>query len=60
MKSMVESQPGGLQAALEALPQVVACHMVSGTADFRAEIVVPNFTAYKKLLTENLLSLPMG
>src|SRR5690349_10450139 len=29
-----------LQDALIAMPEVVACHMVSGTADFIAEIVV--------------------
>ena len=48
-----------LQDALAALPEVVACHMVSGTADFMAEIVVPNLKAYERLLTEKLLTLPM-
>ncbi len=49
----------GLQAALSALPEVVSCHMVSGTADFIAEIVVANLKAYERLLTERLLTLPM-
>src|SRR3712207_6110353 len=31
-----------LQEALRALPEVVSCHMVSGAADFVAEIVVAN------------------
>ena len=48
-----------LQEALAALPEMVACHMVSGTADFMAEIVVPNLKAYERLLTEKLLTLPM-
>lgn len=48
-----------LQEALTALPEVVACHMVSGTADFIAEIVVTNLKAYERLLTEKLLTLPM-
>ncbi|MFC4171708.1 Lrp/AsnC family transcriptional regulator [Microvirga sp. GCM10011540] len=48
-----------LQEALEAMPEVVACHMVSGTADFIAEIVVPNLKVYERLLTERLLTLPM-
>ncbi|MEE1655789.1 Lrp/AsnC family transcriptional regulator [Microvirga sp. CF3062] len=48
-----------LQEALAALPEVVACHMVSGSADFMAEIVVPNLKAYERLLTEKLLTLPM-
>jgi Lrp/AsnC family leucine-responsive transcriptional regulator len=49
----------GLQEALLGMPEVVACHMVSGTADFMAEIVVPNLKAYERLLTEKLLTLPM-
>ncbi len=49
----------GLQAALSALPEVVSCHIVSGTADFIAEIVVANPKAYERLLTERLLTLPM-
>jgi len=48
-----------LQQALAALPEVVACHMVSGTADFIAEIVVSNLKSYERLLTEKLLTLPM-
>ena len=48
-----------LREALDALPEVVACHMVSGTADFIAEIVVANLKAYERLLTEKLLTLQM-
>jgi len=48
-----------LQEALLAMPEVVACHMVSGTADFIAEIVVANLKAYERLLMEKLLTLPM-
>lgn len=48
-----------LQNALAALPEVVSCHMVSGTADFQAEIVVADLRAYEALLTGRLLTLPM-
>lgn len=48
-----------LQEALLAMPEVVACHMVSGAADFLAEVTVPDLAAYEHLLTERLLSLPM-
>jgi Lrp/AsnC family leucine-responsive transcriptional regulator len=48
-----------LQEALGAMPEVVSCHMVSGAADFLAEIVVANLKAYERLLTEKLLALPM-
>ena len=47
-----------LNAALAA-PEVVACHMVSGEADFLAEVVVPDLDAYERLLTDRLLTLPM-
>lgn len=48
-----------LAAALAALPEVVACHMVSGDADFLAEIVVSDLPAYERLLSERILTLPM-
>lgn len=48
-----------LQAALEAIPEVVACHMVSGAPDFIAEVVVPDLAAYETLLSDVLLELPM-
>lgn len=48
-----------LQDALAAMPEVVSCHMVSGTADFLAEVVVADLRAYEALLTERLLMLPM-
>jgi Lrp/AsnC family leucine-responsive transcriptional regulator len=48
-----------LQDALAAMPEVVSCHMVSGTADFLAEIVVADLRAYEALLTFRLLVLPM-
>jgi Lrp/AsnC family leucine-responsive transcriptional regulator len=47
------------QRMLEAIPEVVSAHMVSGEADFFAEIVVPDLAAYEELLTQRLLSLPM-
>jgi Lrp/AsnC family leucine-responsive transcriptional regulator len=48
-----------LHETLAAMPEVVACHMVSGVADFLAEIVVPDLKTYEQLLTERLLALPM-
>lgn len=46
------------QAALLAIPEVVSCFLISGNADFLAEVVVEDLPAYEKLLTETLLSLP--
>lgn len=48
-----------LQARLAAMPAVVAAHMVSGTADFLAEVVVADLATYERLLTDELLNLPM-
>ena len=41
------------------MPEVISCHMVSGMADFLAEVVVPDLAAYEQFLTERLLVLPM-
>ncbi|WP_207485907.1 Lrp/AsnC family transcriptional regulator [Arenibaculum pallidiluteum] len=48
-----------LTAALRHMPEVVSCFMVSGGADFLAEVVVPDLASYERLLTERLLTLPM-
>jgi Lrp/AsnC family transcriptional regulator, leucine-responsive regulatory protein len=48
-----------LQETLAAIPEVVSCHLVSGEADFIAEIIVPDLKSYERLLTERLLALPM-
>ncbi|MBP1852453.1 Lrp/AsnC family transcriptional regulator [Rhizobium halophytocola] len=45
------------QDALARIPEVVAIHMISGEADFLAELVVENLAAYEHLLTEKLLVL---
>jgi Lrp/AsnC family leucine-responsive transcriptional regulator len=48
-----------LSEALLAKPEVVSCHIVSGAADFQAEVAVPDLDAYQRLLTEKLLLMPM-
>ena len=48
-----------LGQALSAMPEVVSCCMVSGAADFFAELVVPDLAAYERLLSDQLLALPM-
>lgn len=47
------------QQMLTAMPEVVSCHMVSGLADFLAEVVVPDLASYEQFLTDRLLALPM-
>ncbi|TDW27750.1 AsnC family transcriptional regulator [Rhizobium azibense] len=46
------------QAALLAIPEIVSCFLISGSADFLAEVVVEDLAAYERLLTDTLLTLP--
>ena len=47
-----------ISEALQAAPEVVAAHIVSGSADFLLEVVVPDLAAYERLMFETLLKLP--
>ena len=44
--------------ALMRTPEVVSAHVVSGTADILAEVVVPDLMAYERLLFDVLLEIP--
>lgn len=44
--------------AVQARPEVVSCHLVSGEADFLLQIAVPDLAAYERLLLQTLLKLP--
>ena len=44
--------------ALDAVPEVISAHVVSGSADFLLEVVVADLAAYERLLFETLLKLP--
>jgi Lrp/AsnC family leucine-responsive transcriptional regulator len=47
------------EKAVVAMPEVVACHLVSGDADYFLEIVVPDLDHYRRFLVEKLLELPI-
>jgi Lrp/AsnC family leucine-responsive transcriptional regulator len=47
-----------LSRGIADMPEVVSCHIVSGTADFLAEIVVPDLAAYEHFMLDRLLALP--
>ena len=47
------------EEAIVTMPQVVACHMVSGAADYLLEVVVPDLEDYQRFLVGKLLSLPI-
>jgi Lrp/AsnC family leucine-responsive transcriptional regulator len=39
------------------MPEVVACHMIAGEADYLLEIVVPDLAHYQRFLVGKLLEL---
>jgi Lrp/AsnC family leucine-responsive transcriptional regulator len=42
-----------------AMPEIVACHLVSGEADYFLEVVVPDLGDYQRFLVDKLLNLPI-
>jgi Lrp/AsnC family leucine-responsive transcriptional regulator len=42
-----------------AMPEIVACHMVSGDTDYLLEVVVPDLERYQRFLVGKLLELPI-
>jgi Lrp/AsnC family leucine-responsive transcriptional regulator len=53
-----EEKALAIEQAVAKMPEVVACHIVSGGADFLLEVVVPDLRAYERLLLGSLLKLP--
>jgi len=47
-----------ISEALTAAPEIVAAHIVSGSADFLLEVVVADLAAYERLMFDTLLRLP--
>ena len=47
-----------VEAALLAIPAVVACYLVSGSDDFLIEAAVPDLAGYEQLLLDQVLAVP--
>ena len=47
------------QDAIVAMPEIVACHLVTGAADYLLEVVVPDLEHYQRFLVGKLLGLPI-
>ena len=47
------------EEAVSAMPEVIACHLVSGEADYYLEVVVPDLEHYQRFLVGKLLNLPI-
>ena len=54
-----EGAADALQDAIIAMPEVIACHMVSGDIDYLLEVVVPHLQRYERFLLDRLLAEPM-
>lgn len=47
-----------LEDAIRGLPEVIACHYVSGSGTFELEVVATDLDAYARFSVETLLNLP--
>jgi Lrp/AsnC family transcriptional regulator, leucine-responsive regulatory protein len=47
-----------ISEAVTAIPAVVACYLVSGSADFFVEVAVPDLAGYEDLLLSKILTIP--
>src|SRR5262245_53114742 len=47
------------EEAITAMPEVIACHLVSGEADYLLEVVVPDLEHYQRFLVGKLLNIPI-
>jgi Lrp/AsnC family leucine-responsive transcriptional regulator len=54
-----DDRADALQEAIVAMPEIIACHMVSGEADYLLEVVVPDLEHYQRFLLGKLLNLPI-
>jgi DNA-binding Lrp family transcriptional regulator len=47
-----------IEQALLAIPAVVACYLITGTADFMVEVAVPDLPSYERMLLDEVLAIP--
>ena len=53
-----EADAKAFEVAVNALDEVISCHLMSGDIDFLLQIVVPDLQGYERLLYDALLKLP--
>jgi Lrp/AsnC family transcriptional regulator, leucine-responsive regulatory protein len=59
IEAHADERADALQDAIIAMPEVIACHMVSGDIDYLLEVVVPDLQRYERFLLDRLLAFPM-
>jgi len=47
------------EEAINTMPEVIACHLVSGEADYFLEVVVPDLEHYQRFMVGKLLAMPI-
>ena len=53
-----DEEATAFQQAMRAVPEVIACHLISGEHDFLLEVAVASLEAYEDFLLGTLLKLP--
>jgi Lrp/AsnC family leucine-responsive transcriptional regulator len=53
-----DERASGFEEAVIVMPEVIACHMIAGEADYLLEVVVPDLAHYQRFLVGKLLELP--
>jgi Lrp/AsnC family transcriptional regulator, leucine-responsive regulatory protein len=48
----------GLEAAIRDLPEVIACHYISGSGTFELQVMATDLDAFSKFSLDKLLALP--
>jgi len=59
IEAHADERANAFQDAIIAMPEVIACHMVSGDIDYLLEVVVPDLQRYERFLLDRLLAEPM-
>jgi len=59
IEAHADERADAFQDAIIAMPEVIACHMVSGDIDYLLEVVVPDLQRYERFLLDRLLAEPM-
>jgi len=57
IESHANARAGSFEDVILGMPEIVACHMISGDTDYLLEVVVPDLEHYRRFLLDKLLEL---
>lgn len=58
LEKQVEEALETFEAAVTARPEIVECYLMTGDADYLLRVVVPDLSAYERLIIEHLTRIP--